>query len=459
MWFIVLAAFTLRLGALLATSGIAPLYDEKNYLLRAEKLLNGDGFVGSYQSWVRHGDSPFLADLPQYTGSYQPPVYPVFIAGVYALTNHSVFAVKLVQVLLGTVTVALVYWLALRWFCRRTALIAAGYCAIYPNLIAFTHYLWTETLFVFLVTFAFALLTTTDTLPSKRRCIGSGILLGLAALTKATILYFTPVLFVWLVLVYRGQRKPACKRVALATLVMFVTLSPWVVRNYFVHGTIVLTDTNGAYNVWRGNAGKHIYFNRPQPPEYSYAPPFESIPLMAVRANREPELVRLAKKKHKTARPTDIQVAETAKTEAIKNITNDPKYFVLAAWYKMIDMWNPTSFLVRHFRFGRYGVVRPSVQQAIQWAAILTYCLAILFAVPGALLCLTNPRVWLILLMVGFFCSVHAFAFGLTRFRLPLMPFIIMLSAAGVVRALALFKGDDSAGDEEIVICEGGTEN
>ena len=41
-----------------------------------------------------------------------------------------------------------------RWFDHRRGLLAAWICASYPTLIAFTHYLWSETLFILLLLLA-----------------------------------------------------------------------------------------------------------------------------------------------------------------------------------------------------------------------------------------------------------------------------------------------------------------
>ncbi len=452
VWIIILIAFGLRFAALMVTQHIEPLLDERLYLQRAEALLNGEGFIGSYQSWVRHNDSPLLSELPQYTGSYQPPFYTMFIAAIYAITNHSVFAVKLIQVILSSITVGFVYWIAAAWFDRKSATIAAAYCAVYPNFIAFSHLLWTETVFTFLILLALGLLTTTKSLPSRMRCASAGVLLAWAALTRAAILYFMPFLFVWFLIAYWNHRPKVVGRVLITGIVMIAALSPWTIRNYKVHHALVIVDTNGPFNVWRGNAGKQTFLDRPHDPRLSYAPPFESIPIMPVRANWAPELIEIARKRHDTDLPTDIQVAETAKAESIKNIKSDPKYFMHAGIYKLVDMWNPTSFMIRHFQLGQYGSVNPAVQSAIEWAAISTYCLAMLLAFPGIVLHLKNKRVWFILLMLGYFCAIHAIAFGLTRFRLPLMPFIIMLAAAGVVTMFASPDDDeDEAMDDELV--------
>ncbi|GJM23741.1 MAG: hypothetical protein DHS20C16_01560 [Phycisphaerae bacterium] len=453
---IILTAFGTRLFALFASADIAPLFDEKNYLLRAEHLLNGDGFVGSYQSWVRHDESPYIADLPQYKGTYQPPFYAVFVAAIFSISGHSVLAVKFAQTVLGTLTVLMVYWIARSWFNQKAGLIAAAYCAVYPNLIAFTHYLWTETLFTFLILLAIGFLTTREGLPSRKRCVAAGCTLAIASLTRAAILYFAPFLLAWLVVSHARDRSRAIGRSALVGLALLAILAPWIVRNYQVHDALVLVDTNGPYNVWRGNAGKKTFKRRPHEPSFSYDAPFQSIPLLPVRENREPELIELARKQHNVKWPTDLQVTETASKEAIKSIRSDLSYFAYAGCIKLIDMWNPTSFLIRHFRLGRYGPVNPTIRRTIEWSAIITYVCAMLFAFPGLLLHLRNRHTWLIVMMVGYFCAIHAIAFGLTRFRLPLMPFIIMLAAAGIAAMFASNEDDEPNDEGDIADSYGG---
>src|SRR5258705_2383333 len=89
--------------------------DEQTYSLRGEALLEGRGFLGSYQSWVLH-DATRPVDLPQYPGAWQPPGYIAFVAGALALGGHRLVAVKLAQVLLGSASVLLVLGLGRAWF-------------------------------------------------------------------------------------------------------------------------------------------------------------------------------------------------------------------------------------------------------------------------------------------------------------------------------------------------------
>jgi arylsulfatase A-like enzyme len=58
----------------------------------------------------------------------------------------------------------------------------------------------------------------------------------------------------------------------------------------------------------------------------------------------------------------------------------------------------------------------------------------------GAWLRRRRPETWLILLLVGLSSGVSAVSFGLTRFRLPLMPLLAILAAAAVLQLSERFR-------------------
>src|SRR5262245_50046063 len=192
-------ALAIRLLALWAARDAELVLDEQTYAMRAEALLDGRGFLGSYQSWVRH-DATKPVDLPQYPGAWQPPGYTVFTAALLGLSGRSLVAVKLGQVLLGSFSVLLVLALGRAWFGERAGLASAWLAALYPNLIAFTHYLWSETLFLFLLLAGLVALSRkrlepegVSSAPSPGAAALAGLCLGLAALTRAALVYFLPV--------------------------------------------------------------------------------------------------------------------------------------------------------------------------------------------------------------------------------------------------------------------------
>ena len=446
-WLLVVLAlgFGLRSAALWLNRDATLVLDERTYLLWAEALLDGKGYLGSYQSWVRHPGSAFLDDLPQYRGAFQAPLYPSFMALVMAVAGRSVLAVKFAQVLLGTGTILLVYSIGRSWLGHTRGLMAAMICAVYPNLIAFSHYLFTETLFVFLLASLVLLLTRERFYSSKAVALLGGIVLGLAVLTRGSVVYFLPLLVFWLLATNRRRLRQAVISTTLMLFACALTIAPWTIRNHRVHGGFVLIDTNGPFNLWRGNTPES-YADRPD--SYRcYDWPFDNIPIQPVGKQWVRKLVAESATTLGVENTTDLQIIQCARTLAWECIREDPAAFLRRAKYKFIDMWNPTSFLLRHFQFGLYGTVSPPVQLACSGTAVLGYLLVMGFGLWGWVCRRREAWAWLILILVFYFTAIHLVAFGLTRFRLPLMPFIIILAADRLCALLAALWAPEEPGE------------
>ena len=430
--FIILAGFFVRVAVLWETRHIAPILDESFYLLRANGLLDGKGYLGSFQSYIRHPQVlTWISNMPQYRGAIQPPGYPVFMATVMFLTARSVFAVKFAQVILSTLSIWLVYKIGRSWFGHRQGLIAAAICAVYPNLISFSHLIWSETLFVFMLLLVVWLLTELMGVPAVGRSIIVGILFGLLSLTRSTTVYFMPIFFIWLVFVHRCKLAQVVRSVVIMGLTAAFVIMPWTIRNYHVHGGFVLLDSSSPYNLWRGNAPTSFQV-RPHPPKASYKPPFQNIPLHPVGEQPAVILTNKAKQMLGIEYPTDLQIMACAKKLAWDYIRSDPVAFLKRAQFKIVDMWNPTSFMIRHFQRGWYGDVDPRIEFVLTWAAVLSYVVVMCLGIFGFILWWRDERAWLIVLMVFFYTAISAVAFGLTRFRIPLIPFVMVLAAHGL---------------------------
>ena len=99
---------------------------------------------------------------------------------------RSATAVKVAQCVLSAATCVLLLALGSAWFGARTGRIAGWMWALYPNAVAFTHYLWSETLFTFLLLALLVALFAVrggdsdgdagegPRLPSLRRCAPAG---------------------------------------------------------------------------------------------------------------------------------------------------------------------------------------------------------------------------------------------------------------------------------------------
>lgn len=164
------------------------------------------------------------------------PLYDSLLAAVFRLAGPDPLAAKAVQVVLSTATIAGVYALARASGSLRAARIAAGTCALDPTLVAFSHYLFTETLFVALLVAAACALFCGPTPRPRSRTVAGGGLFGLAILTRSVGLYFL-VLWEWL----RGRRREAADA-ALVLLTALALVLPWTLRNFQKYDDLLLVD-------------------------------------------------------------------------------------------------------------------------------------------------------------------------------------------------------------------------
>ena len=430
---LLLAAFALRATAAWWARDAQPWNDQITYLQRAEDLLDGKGYTGSYQSWVRHPGERQLRTLPRYAGAYQAPGYPAFIALVMGVAGRDLVWVKVAQVLLGVASTWLVYRLGCNWFDARVGLAAGWLFALDPTLIAFTHYVFAETLFTFLLLAGIVVLTPRVSSTSLPRMLLVGVLLALAAYVKSSVLYFLPVLAMWFVWWRREHWRHALLGVGVATLAWGACVAPWTLRNWRIHDGFVLIDSSGPFNFWRGNqVGAYQRRVRDADENVRFPAPFDAFPMSPVAEVGGRTVVDSARNEFEKDFPTDLEVMHTANRMALEYIALEPKWFVHRAWYKIVDTWNPTSFVMRHIAKRGYGEIDPALAAALSWACVLAYLLVMALALPVLCLRIREPRVALVALLVGYYTAIHAVTFGLTRFRLPLMPFLMVLAGCAI---------------------------
>ncbi len=105
---------------------------------------------------------------------------------------------------------------------------AAAIAAFYPELVWFASHFWAETVFTVLLWWAMERLLAADARASTGAALASGLLWGLAILTRETVLYFLPIAALWLAWRRTGGARRAAALLALSLLVVL----PWTLRNY-----------------------------------------------------------------------------------------------------------------------------------------------------------------------------------------------------------------------------------
>lgn len=223
---ILLAAFAWRLVLVIGFPHHA--HDEIRYTTPAINMLAGRGF-----------SSEVVA--PYRPTEHAMPLYPIFIAGVYAIFGEHNLAIRIAQAVLDSLTGLLVAFVAFNLApvkVRRESAIWAIVCYGFFSwfTVIWTSFILTETLAIFLTMLAVA----TSVWASRGRFwrwLLVGFVCGLAILTRADsgLLAMSFVLY----LTFQIVRMRSAETIVSLFLFCFATtmvLTPWAVRNYVAFG-------------------------------------------------------------------------------------------------------------------------------------------------------------------------------------------------------------------------------
>ncbi|OGC08473.1 hypothetical protein A2230_08125 [candidate division WOR-1 bacterium RIFOXYA2_FULL_36_21] len=161
-----------------------------------------------------------------------PPLYPSFLAFFYFVFGVGTLSYFIPQLILGALTCLLVYFLAKEMFDEKIAILAAFATSVYPELVFWTYSIRPEILYIFLLIVGFLLIIKGNKYNNIYLIFGGGVILGLACLTRVTLLMFFPFLIVWQFWIAKGKMR--FKFSAILLISILLVLLPWAVRNYIV---------------------------------------------------------------------------------------------------------------------------------------------------------------------------------------------------------------------------------
>jgi len=146
-----------------------------------------------------------------------PPLYPIAIAGLSAITGSLGFAGVLISVLCGTLLVVPVYLLARAIWNDRVAFLAGLVVAILPDLALNAGDVWTEPLFFLMFFISAAATWFAGERPALWKFSVAGLAGGLAVLTRPEGLYTLAAILGWGALVaWIRRREPEGRALRLA---------------------------------------------------------------------------------------------------------------------------------------------------------------------------------------------------------------------------------------------------
>jgi len=377
-----------------------PLVDAKEYVDDARYYLDVD-FLGPPGSY------------------FHPPFYSYFIALAFEALGSDPAVIKWLQMGLDLLNLWLLFLIGKRVFSYRTALVAAFLYAVSIPVIQFSSEILPPILLIFLLLLSvYGLLRFTDdprnSPPRLRWLVLAAVSLGCLVITLPNFLLALPVVAVWLVWVFR---ETAVKKRLLYILVLCIALVPvglTAARNHFFAGENVLINHAGGINFYIGNN-----------PDVKRT--------VSIRPGLEWERFLMEAYEREEIKDYRSQNAYWIH-RAFKFIGENPLRWIGLLGKKMVLFYNAHGF-PRNFDtgyFSRYSLVLQLPILRLHTILPLFF-LGVLLIVIGRLKALRGDGLGLILSLILVYSFSIAMIFVAGRYRLPVLPLMILIAAAGVV--------------------------
>jgi len=356
--------------------------DEERFLNEARSLL---------EEGVFRANGEYAHDMPL-TG--------FFLAFGLLLTGGSIPGVKLLMISVSAVTIWLIGILAYRIYPGRHAmLIAVVVSAVYPFFIFYSSLLLSETIFMFFVVAFFVQIASNN----GEGYWKSGLIAGMAHLTRPTMFYFLPVVWIWDYLL----RGISTRSVIVAALGFTILVIPWAARNAYTLGEFHLTTAGSGQVLWEGNnpwnttGGVSGTFSQDE--EY-----LDDLP----------------------SGLNELEADEWKKKKALEFIQENPERFLRLSMQRFIRFWNlwPNS---EEYQEQKYKIV-----------SILSFSSVLVLSMVSLVVLRSRIRLLgLLLAFILYYTLIHVITIGSIRYRLPLEPILIALASAGVSRIADIALG------------------
>jgi len=368
------------------------------------------GRVGRSIALGQGFSSPYEGD----TGptAWEPPLYPFLIGGVFKIfgvyTHASAWVLLSINSFFATLTCIPIFLIAQRIFGERVAVWSAYGWALNPYVWYWSiHWIWDTTFTPLVLACIFLVALEMQEWPGWRGWLLFGVLYGVGALANPTMLIFLPFCGLWIWRQRYRRGLPSIAGVALASLVFFLVLTPWVVRNYEVFGRFVFIRDDFGLQVRLGNG------------------PYADGMLMAYL---QPNLNRLELEKFQ--RMGELAYAESCKQLAFDWIRTHPARFAVISLKRFFYYWN--------------YVPRPSSSVALvdfRSSPFLATSVLALWGL-GRAVRQKRPGAWLFAGLVLTYPTVYYFVFPGARYRHPIEPELLILIVFLILEAVGSQKAE-----------------
>ncbi len=236
---ILVAAFILRVAVILVFKTYEhPVTWEHEEL--ANNMLAGKGFVCDFLH------TPYK--------SLNAPLYSMLCFIIYKFTGHSYLAVFIVQSIFSVLLAAATFAIGKMIFGETVGLMSAFFTAFHPGFFYYdTFNLIPLSIDAFFIAFAVYLFMRfrDDLRPLNMALVG--LVIGIGTLSRGIIGSLLPFLALYILLFLKRSLGDKIRAIAILFLAVFLTISPWLIRNHIVQKQFIFIASTTGENLWRGN--------------------------------------------------------------------------------------------------------------------------------------------------------------------------------------------------------------
>jgi 4-amino-4-deoxy-L-arabinose transferase-like glycosyltransferase len=338
----------------------------------------------------------------------RPPGYAVFLAAIYMVFGESILAVRIVETFLGALLAVVIALIAKRVAGEAVGALAGFLWAVYPMGVFIAGLVYPENLLTTLLSLGMlCFLPRSHQDLSPKRAFLAGLMWGLATLTKPVVLATIGAVSLWVMLWSGGKRLLL---VSLLLLGAGVTVVPWTVRDFFRYDRFVIVEPRAV----------------------------QHLPVMRAAEGgvKEKNIQNLLKQPGAFARHFQHEFRNFWKVELHRISMDWPSY--RDALHKR------DSRIVQNTIFTSTGLINT--------VSILATAPLFLFAIIGTAVMLFEPErrrhlalLWLTILS---FAVVYSVFYAKTRYRIPIEPYIVILSAYGIKKTWDLVAARFARGEQ-----------
>jgi 4-amino-4-deoxy-L-arabinose transferase-like glycosyltransferase len=369
--------------------------DECTYQDLAKLILDGEGMQGTH-GWL------------------WAPAYPYLLAFHGWLTGYP-GTVEATQLVLATLSIAIVYELTAGELGARAGRIAAWIYAVNPVMVFYTSSIWSETVYSALLLGAL-LSVRWARAGGWARALVPGALVGLCVLFRGVATYSLPI-FVLALLWERWRVRAAWGGAAACVVAAVLTVAPYSLWATNRFGGFVVSDRTLGQMMWLGN-------NEFPPMTFDYG--------NGVLREDHYEKLKEAGRPHCPHKDDPVRQDDCEVAAGKAWIAEHPREFLARVPVRVAQLLNPHSFLTRHLRWGKWAGTPPWLDEALIAVGAL---LSMVTMVGGTVGWVARGKGWYGLAAGGivlYHVAAIAVLAGLSRYRVPLEP-VWLVFAAGLI--------------------------